>query len=110
MIAFARESQTLISTKNKSILMVYFKLIVGYDAAFFIMKSYFSVVFYEPINIKKVLNHRQDSERERTRIGHFRHFIIFVYYGSSEMNLKSHKYFTGRILRDSGLGVEPAIS
>ena len=25
------------------------------------------------------------------------------------MNLKSHKYFTGRILRDSGLGVEPAI-
>ena len=61
MIVFARESQTLISTKNESILMVYFKLIVGYDAAFFIMKSYFSVVFYEPINSKEVLNHRQGS-------------------------------------------------
>ena len=61
MIVFARESQTLISTKNESILMVYFKLIVGYDAAFFIVKSYFSVVFYEPINSKEVLNHRQGS-------------------------------------------------
>ena len=59
MIVFARESQTLILTKNESILMVYFKLINGYDAAFFIMKSYFSVVFYEPINSKEVLNHRQ---------------------------------------------------
>ena len=61
MIVFARESQTLISTKNESILIVYFKLIVGYDAAFFIMKSYFYVVFYEPINSKEVLNHRQSS-------------------------------------------------
>ena len=61
MIVFARESHTLISTKNESILMVYFKLIVGYDAAFFIMKSYFSVVFYELINSKEVLNHRQGS-------------------------------------------------
>ena len=61
MIVFARESQTLISTKNESILMVYFKLIVGYDTACFIMKSYFSVVFYEPINSKEVLNHRQGS-------------------------------------------------
>ena len=58
MIVFARESQTLISTKNESILMLYFKLIIGYDAAFFIMKSYFSVVFYEPINSKEVLNYR----------------------------------------------------
>ena len=109
MKVFARESQTLISTKNESISMVYFKLIVGYDAAFFIMKSYFPDVFYEPINSKEV-RLRHYSERERTRIGHFRHFIIFVYYGASEMNLKSRKYFTGRILRDSGLGVEPAIS
>ena len=61
MIVFPRELQTLISTKNKSVLMVYFRLIVGYDAAFFIMKSYFSVVFYEPINSKVVLNHRQGS-------------------------------------------------
>ena len=39
MIVFTRESLTLISTKNESILMAFFKLIVGYDAAFFIMKS-----------------------------------------------------------------------
>ena len=58
MKVFARESQTLISTKNGSISMVYFKLIVGYDAAFFIMKSYFPDVFYEPINSKEVLHHR----------------------------------------------------
>ena len=47
--------------KNESILMVFYKLTVGYDAAFFIMKSYFSVVFYEPINSKEVLNHRYGS-------------------------------------------------
>ena len=61
MIVFARESQILISTINESILMVYFKLIVGYDATFFIMKSYFYVVLYEPIESKEVLNHRQGS-------------------------------------------------
>ena len=61
MIVFARESQTLISTKNESIFMVFFKLIVEYDAAFFFMKSYFSIVFYEPINSKGVLNHRYGS-------------------------------------------------